>query len=577
MRRALVLATAALAGCSLLVGVDGLTGGAPDAGVDAAIESGALPGDAAPDVTGPPDAGDAGDAGDAARDGAADAPTCTPTARKCSGACADLMSDPDHCGSCSNACASGTSCVAGTCVKALYLSPSGDDTTGDGTEQAPWKTFGKALGSGLFVGGTGLVLLDGDYSATTTGLPRFDCKSTGNAPNGGMGRPVAIAAKNERKARLLAAGRGNALSLLNCDHYRVSGLDVSSADVVVDAGTTAEIVSMSAVTDVALSRMLVHGTNRYLTGKGVYVNNSSDVVLEESELYAFDVGLEVESSTNVRIRRSYASAATYADIDGGASTGDPRRGEYGFYLSGSDVIVENCIDDGDSVGFTFAGGTPRLFGSASLANQVAVNHGVLVANDVVMLAQPPSVAQTYGFASYNSTATAVLSGITGVGPFTGLFAWYTNTPNSGTLLVHDALGEEVLTAFIVQVNNFYADHVNMSSPSAYSNVSVSDGGSGHVQYASTGDAKGIGTGPGRCLVYVPKGSNMEHAGADGGDIGANIVYRYEDGVLTNEKLWGTSGSFPCGAVVPGVNDKPDASCADVNLRLRVGIPDCPAP
>ena len=63
----------------------------------------------------------------------------------------------------------------------------------------------------------------------------------------------------------------------------------------------------------------------------------------------------------------------------------------------------------------------------------------------------------------------------------------------------------------------------------------------------------------------------------GADIGANILYRYQNGVLTGERLWDASaGSFPCGAVVTGVNDG-STRCTNVHDRLNVNTNGCPFP
>jgi len=71
---------------------------------------------------------------------------------------------------------------------------------------------------------------------------------------------------------------------------------------------------------------------------------------------------------------------------------------------------------------------------------------------------------------------------------------------------------------------------------------------------------------------------MKGAGKNGADIGANIIYRYEDGILTDQKLWDqTTGQFPCGATVSGMNDIVGSSCFDVNQRLNVGVNGCPIP
>jgi len=91
----------------------------------------------------------------------------------------------------------------------------------------------------------------------------------------------------------------------------------------------------------------------------------------------------------------------------------------------------------------------------------------------------------------------------------------------------------------------------------------------------------MGTGTNQCIVYVPAGSNMKGAGEDGKDIGANIIYRYENGTLTSTKLWNQStGQFPCGATVVGVNDDstfPNSACVNVHKRLNVGVNGCMIP
>jgi hypothetical protein len=77
-------------------------------------------------------------------------------------------------------------------------------------------------------------------------------------------------------------------------------------------------------------------------------------------------------------------------------------------------------------------------------------------------------------------------------------------------------------------------------------------------------------------VSLPLGSPLRGAGAGGSDVGASVVDRYQDGLLTNEPLWNaTTGAFPCGAVIPGVNDDPTQSCIGVNERLHVGAAGCP--
>ena len=60
---------------------------------------------------------------------------------------------------------------------------------------------------------------------------------------------------------------------------------------------------------------------------------------------------------------------------------------------------------------------------------------------------------------------------------------------------------------------------------------------------------------GTCYLWLPDASPLKRAGLGGEDIGATILYRYKNGVLTNVPLWNpTTGEFPHGALVAGVND-----------------------
>lgn len=72
---------------------------------------------------------------------------------------------------------------------------------------------------------------------------------------------------------------------------------------------------------------------------------------------------------------------------------------------------------------------------------------------------------------------------------------------------------------------------------------------------------------------------MKGAGTGGADIGANIVFRYDDGgTLGATRLWDpATGAFPCGATVSGINDRAGASCFDVHQRLHVGGGACKVP
>jgi hypothetical protein len=71
---------------------------------------------------------------------------------------------------------------------------------------------------------------------------------------------------------------------------------------------------------------------------------------------------------------------------------------------------------------------------------------------------------------------------------------------------------------------------------------------------------------------------MKTAGRNGADIGATILYRYQNGSLTSQPLWDTlTGAFPSGVLVTGVNDVAAQSAFDVHRRLNVNVAGCAFP
>jgi hypothetical protein len=84
--------------------------------------------------------------------------------------------------------------------------------------------------------------------------------------------------------------------------------------------------------------------------------------------------------------------------------------------------------------------------------------------------------------------------------------------------------------------------------------------------------------------WIPDSSNLKGQGASGSDLGATILYRYEDGVLTSTPLWDSDGTgaldgiFPaCGPIVTGINDVANDSCSTVHNRFNVNGTNCAFP
>ncbi|HEX3035380.1 MAG TPA: hypothetical protein VHT73_09630 [Thermodesulfobacteriota bacterium] len=100
-------------------------------------------------------------------------------------------------------------------AETFYISPNGSDSN-PGTSDWPWKTFSFAISK--LRPGNALILMDGTYTKTTTGLPNINCSSPTNANNGVAGDPITIRAQNERKATLKSDGNVEALKVVNCSY-----------------------------------------------------------------------------------------------------------------------------------------------------------------------------------------------------------------------------------------------------------------------------------------------------------------------------------------------------------------------
>jgi len=82
---------------------------------------------------------------------------------------------------------------------------------------------------------------------------------------------------------------------------------------------------------------------------------------------------------------------------------------------------------------------------------------------------------------------------------------------------------------------------------------------------------------GSCYLWAPDGSNAQEAG-----VGATVLYAYQNGVLTNTKLWNSNGSPAfAGAVVAGsLNDpavNPGKTLSDLGKRLNINQNGCSFP
>ncbi|MEM6954755.1 MAG: hypothetical protein AAF411_02905 [Myxococcota bacterium] len=478
---------------------------------------------------------------------------------------------------------------------AIFMSPFGADGAA-GTREAPLRTFSEAV-SRLEPGST-LVLLAGRYSESSgTGLMDIDCREDSTScagapcPSGTVGAPITVRADQERLAQLHAepGDVNNMGAVLGCEHYRIEGLAFLGADV---EGNPWQSLDVGRSSHVVVRRNLFQGSNRFVNSHLLLVSRSSDVVLEENELYDFHrAGISIYLAENVRARRNYANPRNHADLENGYVSSTPETGDASFSCSHSrECLYENNVADG-FVGAAFSLGVSETSDQFSGEGDDAQYLGNLVFD-----------------ARHGLLSSSACGGASDCNAIDELSIErpriennvFRNTESHGVFLrgVRDALVDHnTLIESSIRIDRVSANE-SLGTGVRLTNNSVIDAGSTAITVQSQetrfvgfnnsfgsgedvsfdGGEEGIGMHTnvdpenGDCLHRNQDGSPLNTMGEAGSAIGATIVRRYEDGTLTDAPLWAADGSFPCGAVVPGINDT-GPRCTNAHERFNVGT--CP--
>jgi hypothetical protein len=489
--------------------------------------------------------------------------------------------------------------IGASTAPTFYLGPAGSDDN-PGTQALPWRTFAKALPR-LLPGRT-LVLLDGTYTPADAGRLEIRCGT--NANSGTASAPVTLRAQNQRAAFLRGDGNAPPFFMEGCSYWNVDGVRAESADSpqapdTPDAGSV--FLLGGANHNVTLTHLLGAHPNRYKHSHGLRIpDGSSDVIVEECELYSFHHNaFETARTSGVVFRRNYMHSRATPDVPGGYVSDDPTRGDIGVLFDETrSGVAENNIVESIQTGVAVLGryemlpsNMPPPVDNPTDGNKVLGNvvlfpsaNGYRIDSRCVSAPcmDPPRIVTNAsltddvvvgGLAAGESTGAVgtTISKLTAIFAATGV-SIAVSPPNVG-FPASSSTDDTLVTGY--QAAGFSSMGENMWG---FDHCAAAGAGGppflpadAHVTSPVTVDTK-----LGACLVSLPLGSPLRGAGAGGSDVGASVVDRYQDGLLTNEPLWNaTTGAFPCGAVIPGVNDDPTQSCIGVNERLHVGAAGCP--
>ncbi len=504
----------------------------------------------------------------------------------------------------------------------LYLGPGGDDAN-PGTRDAPWASFGRAIGQ--LNPGDSLVVLDGRYVQSVSGTVEVDCEE-GNARSGTEALPIFVRAQNDLQAVIDREGRGYGILVEGCSQWRVRGLSIVSADNARDdTGAWTAVVAVYGSQDVVIRHVFGHHTNRYFNEHAFITSASRSVLFEDVEAHDFfRSGFSFYQSDEVTCRRCYAHSHEVPDLDACpdlvdcadpesselrgntdcpmCSAGSAERGDNSFYVEHSnDILLENCVSEGSARGYQLLGGIGqddepagrgiRVVESLSLGDDrgfvVGINAegipttGAMIEDVVVVGTASTGIEIRHPDDLLLRNVSVFGAGSTAVRVAEADASSCTDDHCSVTferLLIEG--GENTGFWLEAEPQSWTLSHSSITGSPDLDFPSLAD----DDPYDDAGNARdnlelsatGVGTGAGECLIYVPEDSNMADPFGDGSPVGANVTERFVDGEPTGEPLWSAEGGFPC---IPDPAEPAQVAgeqCSD--LAARVGFTQtCPPP
>lgn len=488
-----------------------------------------------------------------------------------------------------------------------YLAPTGSDSH-PGTAMQPWKTWAHAL-TQLDPGET-LVVKDGTYGAATgTGYPAIDCRA--GYRKGTATAPITVKAEHERNAFIDngAPAVMDSFLIRNCSYWVIEGFYATNGDHEPFARQGGGSVFKASDSDhITFRRNLAHHNNRWSgsSSHGFGLTRVSDSLVEENECSVITRhciiagGTATSPSKRVTTRRNYAHSRGSGDLPGCrynppagvpacTVTPDAMDSLVNFYPCVG-CISENDVAEGTGEGVRIIASGPsnnRVYGLIGIETDYTVMFGPKPFDATTSLSDGNSAEQIVDVGGStllhfdgvtNTTVTNVMA-IGGAGNGVTLFR---STLSDSRAQCNGACSAAVRNALVIDkrqrgvaVDPPHYARWSVDYANAYHNA-----GGNFSPASHPGITHAISLDPrlGACKVWLPAASPMKRAGKDGEDLGANILYRYEQGVLTTRPLWDpVTGQFPCGAVVRGVNDLPGQSCRDVHQRLNVNTNGCAFP
>jgi hypothetical protein len=247
------------------------------------------------------------------------------------------------------------------------------------------------------------------------------------------------------------------------------------------------------------------------------------------------------------------------------------------YYACHDSVNENSIAEGlEGYGFTGWGDNNTVRGGIAIANNGGLFNGTSSATSSQGLNFTLSNfvgINNNGTCIYLRPSSAVVDGVTCLGNQVIADNSITNGLSSFNVTLRNALVQNTSGN-----SGFYLGQDNgpfTTSLIEYSQAWNTGGFNGG--WTLPNPPQNVNPNIGSCIVYVPSTAAFKGKGKAGADIGGNIIYAYQDGTLSSNKLWNSStGKMNYGpVVVPGINDSSTGLVRDTaGSRLNVATAGC---
>lgn len=483
-----------------------------------------------------------------------------------------------------------------------YISPTGSNTN-PGTSARPWLTFSYAINPSRATCGDTLLLMDGTYGdGTSTGKISISLTCT-------AGNPLTVRAVNQRKAKIVDNGSGHAVYVINSAYIVVDGLYATSTDNNAYLASQGRPFGITDSAHITFRNLVGKNPNRFANSHVFPTLRSHNILYEDLEGYQFHRHCATGwQSTNMVVRRIYCNPRG-GRIAGGYNAGAGLGGGdtvFSMYPC-RDCILENAIGDGTTspmplmeMNATYGGGV-LMSGSqvlGSICYKCNYGNGIYInsRNDAGINYTPQNITvRDVAFIDYDSNGYAIrvsdgvnitLDRVTAMStPGRGATTQrgLQTDDNKGTTLgVGAAQNSIAITNY--QATGYASRGFYIIGFNTWSGAGIISHNNDNADIPAFTDPRWSNTstaspGMGNCKVWVPAEAAAKGAGVGGADIGANILYRYVNGVLTKTPLWDPrTGEFPHGAEdADGTNRVPGESLFDFHKRLNVNTGGCPFP